>query len=82
MTALESLVQALASLSAGFIVGVNARQYLEAKKWLDSHNIDPSFYENKIKDRKNNSALEFMRYYLGCLGRELAYKINSKADNN
>ena len=82
MSTLESLIEALALLPAGFVIGVNARQYLEAKKWLNSHKIDASFYEDKIKNRKKDSSLESMRYYLGYFGRRLAYKIHSKADNN
>ena len=82
MSALESLIETLSLVSFGFAVGVNIRQYTEAKKWLISHRVDCSFYEDKIKGLKKSSALNSMRYYLGYPGRVIAYKKHSKVDNS
>jgi len=51
---------------------VNLIQYTQAKNWLGSHGIDPSYYKDKIRENRT------INYYLGAPGRKLAYILYSK----
>ncbi len=62
-----------------YIVGVNHKQYLMAKEWSDFHpNCDISFYEDWIQNAKTFCKLNRANFYVGSLGRKLAYRQHSK----
>jgi len=61
-----------------FVFGNNLANYNNAKEWLDFHGINYSFYEDREKARKSDSVSGFVNYYLGYLGRHIAYKLHSK----
>lgn len=50
----------------------------KTKKWINSHNIEYSFYEKELKEKKNNSILSFVNYYTGMPGRKFAHYCYSK----
>jgi len=60
---------------AGFFVGANIAQYNNAKEWTNMHKgCHHSLYEDKVKDKKNNSKRNLIVFYLGYPSRYLAYK--------
>ena len=78
MSSLDIIVYSAIILPIFFVLGNNLAHFNDTKKWLDSHGIDNSFYENREKKRKNDSLRSFVNYYLGWPGRHIAYKLHSK----
>ena len=60
-------------LGIGFTIGINHREYKDAKKWLLTHGINRNFYEKKVNNFKERSFRGKIYYFLGFPGRSLAY---------
>ena len=61
----------LGTVTAGFVVDINRREYREAKKWLREHTFDTDpiwwkGYCNRIKDEHK------VCYYVGYPGRTIS----------
>jgi len=78
MESLDMIIYSAITFPVFFILGNNLAHYNDAKKWLDSHGVDVSFYEDREKRRKNESLRNFINYYLGWPGRHDAYKLHPK----
>lgn len=68
------LLSTLSTIPIGYLIGVNTRQYRDARDWIETHNMDISYYKEKIKKQKDESFKDKIDYYLGYLGRNIAFK--------
>jgi len=63
------------------VISRNMRSYKKAREWIYSHEvIDCSQYEDRLKEKGNDSIFNLMYYHLGTLGRKLVYRPQSKED--
>ena len=70
----------VACISAAVIGGalVNIKTFEDAKSWLQTHGVDPLEYlEPRFKRHRSDSLNGAVQYYVGYLGRRLAYRLYS-----
>jgi len=58
-----------------FAMGINLREYHDAKKWVEDHKtFDIDIYKERLKSQRDESFKDKIWYYVGSPGRYLALK--------
>lgn len=65
------------SIPIGFTTAVNIGAFRYTKNWLQSHQIDESWYLEIYEEFRKRSKLHAIAYHLSYPGRKIAYSLYS-----
>jgi hypothetical protein len=70
---LESILWTIGGCVAGGVIGVNLRQFVEARAWVRKHGLDPMAWYEPMVQGEQRGLKWALRYYVGAPGRVIGY---------